>query len=144
MTEWHFFPRIDRNGQLRISVASRSVQGNGADVLNTNSSTGVNYILKDSGAKIICVSTEKQLEKVIAIRDDLPSLEQIIIFDPVEGETPEGVIQFDAACALAGEEPNNTASEDDPCNDYLYVRHNRQSEGCDANACEFYFKCTCM
>ena len=82
-------------------------------MFSTLTAAQVNYILKDSGAKIICVSTEKQLEKVTAIRDDLPSLEQVIIFDPMEGETPEGVIQFDAACALAGEETNNTANEDD-------------------------------
>ncbi len=73
----------------------------------------VGYILKDSGAKIICVSTEKQLEKVSAIRDEVPTLEQIIIFDTIEGETPEGVIQFEAVCELAGEETDSTVSEDD-------------------------------
>ena len=73
----------------------------------------VGYILKDSGAKIICVSTEKQLEKVSAIRDEVPTLEQIIIFDTIEGETPEGVIQFEAVCELAGEETDSAVSEDD-------------------------------
>ena len=73
----------------------------------------VGYILKDSGAKIICVSTEKQLQKVSAIRDEVPTLEQIIIFDPIEDDTPEGVIQFDAVCELAGEAADSAASEDD-------------------------------
>ena len=73
----------------------------------------VGYILKDSGAKIICVSTEKQLEKISAIRDKVPTLEQIIIFDPIEGEIPEGVNQFEAVCELSGEETDSTASEDD-------------------------------
>ena len=82
-------------------------------MFSTLTAAQVSYILKDSGAKIICVSTEKQLEKVTSIRDEVPTLEQVIIFDAVEGEMPEGVIQFDAVYELAGEETDNTASEDD-------------------------------
>ena len=82
-------------------------------MFSTLTAAQVGYILKDSGAKIICVSTEKQLEKVGAIRDEVPTLEQVIIFDAIEDETPEGVIQFDAVCELAGEETNTAASEDD-------------------------------
>ena len=82
-------------------------------MFSTLTAAQVGYILKDSGAKIICVSTDKQLEKVSAIRDEVPTLEQIIIFDTIEAETPEGVIQFDAVCELAGEETDSAASEDD-------------------------------
>ena len=82
-------------------------------MFSTLTAAQVGYILKDSGAKIICVSTEKQLEKVSAIRDEVPTLEQIIIFDAIEGETPEGVIQFDAVSELAGEATDSAASEDD-------------------------------
>ena len=82
-------------------------------MFSTLTAAQVGYILKDSGAKIICVSTEKQLEKVSAIRDEVPTLEQIIIFDTIEDEIPEGVIQFDAVCELAGEESDSAASEDD-------------------------------
>ena len=82
-------------------------------MFSTLTAAQVGYILKDSGAKIICVSTEKQLEKVSAIRDEVPTLEQIIIFDTIESETPEGVIQFDAVCELAGEATDSAAGEDD-------------------------------
>ena len=82
-------------------------------MFSTLTAAQVGYILKDSGAKIICVSTEKQLEKVSAIRDEVPTLEQIIIFDVIEGETPSDVIQFDAVCELAGEVADSAASEDD-------------------------------
>ena len=82
-------------------------------MFSTLTAVQVSYILKDSGAKIICVSTEKQLEKVTSIRDEVSTLEKVIIFDSIEGETPEGVIQFDAVCELAGEETDRTASEDD-------------------------------
>ena len=82
-------------------------------MFSTLTAAQVGYILKDSGAKIICVSTEKQLEKVSAIRDEVSTLEQIIIFDTIEAEIPEGVIQFDAVCELAGEASDSAVSEDD-------------------------------
>ena len=82
-------------------------------MFSTLTAAQVGYILKDSGAKIICVSTEKQLEKVTSIRDEVPTLEQVIIFDTVEGETVEGVIQFTAVCEMAGEEVDSDSQEDE-------------------------------
>ena len=82
-------------------------------MFSTLTAAQVGYILKDSGAKIICVSTEKQLEKCLAIRDEVPTLEQIIIFDVIEGETPADVIQFMAVCEMVGEEVDNDLHEDD-------------------------------
>ncbi len=72
-------------------------------MFSTLTAAQVGYILKDSGSKIICVSTSRQLEKVTAIRDEVPTLEQIIVFDPIEGECPEGVIQFEEVCELEGQ-----------------------------------------
>ena len=88
-------------------------------MFSTLTAAQVGYILKDSGSKIICVSTSRQLEKVTAIRDEVQTLEQIIVFDPIEGECPEGVIQFEAVCELEGEGQGigvrnpSYASEDD-------------------------------
>ena len=88
-------------------------------MFSTLTAAQVGYILKDSGSKIICVSTSRQLEKVAAIRDEVPTLEQIIVFDPIEGELPEGVIQFEAVCELDGQGQGigvrnpSQASEDD-------------------------------
>ena len=82
-------------------------------MFSTLTAAQVGYILKDSGAKIICVSTEKQLEKCLAIRDEVPTLEQIIIFDAVEGEMPEGVVQWTSVCEMAGEEVDSDLHEDD-------------------------------
>ena len=93
-------------GSLRVGAVT-------VPMFSTLTAAQVGYILNDSGAKIICVSTEKQLEKVSAIRDEIPTLEQVIIFDAIEGETPEGVIQFDAVCELAGEASDGAANEDD-------------------------------
>ncbi len=82
-------------------------------MFSTLTAAQVGYILNDSGAKVICVSTEKQLEKCLSIRDKIPTLEQIIIFDSIEGETPEGVIEFERVCEPTGEGTDNITSEDD-------------------------------
>ncbi len=82
-------------------------------MFSTLTAAQVGYILKDSGSKIICVSTSRQLEKVTAIRDEVPTLEQIIVFDALEDEPPAGVIQFEAVCELEGEGRETEASEDD-------------------------------
>ncbi len=85
-------------------------------MFSTLTAAQVSYILNDSGAKIICVSTESQLKKVLSIRDDVPTLEHIILFDSTEDETPEGVIQFEDVCNR-GKEIDSTeessVSEDD-------------------------------
>lgn len=68
-------------------------------MFSTLTAAQVGYILNDSGAKIICISTTKQLEKVITIREEVPSLEQIIIYDELEDEVPNGVYEFVGVCS---------------------------------------------
>ena len=85
-------------------------------MFSTLTAAQVSYILKDSGAKIICVSTESQLKKVLSIQDDVPTLENIILFDSTEDEAPEGVIQFEDVCSRGKAvdfTPEGDASEDD-------------------------------
>ncbi len=69
-------------------------------MFSTLTSAQVGFILKDSGAKIICVSTNEQLKKVNSITDDLPALEKIVIYNEMEEEIPEGVSQFVDVCKL--------------------------------------------
>jgi long-chain acyl-CoA synthetase len=40
------------------------------------------YILRDSGAVAVCVSNAGQLEKILAVRAELPALRHVIAFDP--------------------------------------------------------------
>ena len=67
-------------------------------MFSTLTAAQVGYIVKDSGSKVICVSTKNQLEKVIAIREEVPSLEQIIIYDELEEEAPDDVTEFFKVC----------------------------------------------
>ncbi|MFS8638043.1 MAG: long-chain fatty acid--CoA ligase [Gemmatimonadota bacterium] len=48
----------------------------------------VAYILKDSGARLIFVSTADQLAKILEVWSDLPALEHAVTFDPVETDDP--------------------------------------------------------
>lgn len=67
------------------------------------------YILCDSGAKVVVVSTAKQLEKVLSIKDQT-AVEKVAVVDPMETSTavsmqrlmPEGSANLDGeleACA---------------------------------------------
>lgn len=46
------------------------------------------YILRDSGARAIFVSTAEQLAKILEIRDELPDLMKVITFDEVATDDP--------------------------------------------------------
>ncbi|HEU4570169.1 MAG TPA: long-chain fatty acid--CoA ligase [Gemmatimonadales bacterium] len=42
----------------------------------------VEYVLRDSGAVAICVSTQAQCDKILEVKAELPALRHIIAFDP--------------------------------------------------------------
>jgi long-chain acyl-CoA synthetase len=56
------------------------------------------FILNDAGAEVVCVSTRKQLEKLLAVVGDLPCVKTIVTFDEVSGvAAPAGVRVIDFA-----------------------------------------------
>ncbi len=50
------------------------------------------YVLRDSGSRIVFCSDETQLEKLLEIRETVPALEQIVVFDAMD--VPDGVREF--------------------------------------------------
>ncbi len=56
----------------------------------------IEYILKDSGSKVIIVSNMLQLGKIISVWQDLPELDSIIVMNRLE-EPEEGVIELSEA-----------------------------------------------
>lgn len=85
-------------------------------MFSTLTAAQVGYILNDSGAKIICVSTVKQLEKVVTIRDNVETLETIILYDSTEDELPDGVVSYVDVCENGKDvetENDNNITEDD-------------------------------
>ncbi|MCB1155072.1 AMP-binding protein, partial [bacterium] len=67
----------------------------------------VKYILENSEAKVMIVENQEQLDKVLAVFDQLPNLKKIVL---IEGEKPAGndnVITFDELLALGdGKDPS--------------------------------------
>ncbi|UCC73502.1 MAG: long-chain fatty acid--CoA ligase [Gemmatimonadota bacterium] len=69
------------------------------------------YMLRDSEAKAVFVSTEEQLAKVREVKADVPSLEHVIVYDETPTLTP-GVRTFSDVLAL-GESRVDDADDDE-------------------------------
>jgi len=71
--------------------ADMGIQGVGgvtSGVYTTDSSEQLRYLVDDSQTRFLFVENEEQLDKVLAVRERLPSLKRIIVFDP------EGLHEF--------------------------------------------------
>lgn len=67
-------------------------------MFSTLTSAQVEYIVRDSGAKILCVSSERQLQKIKDWDENVPTnLQHIVIFDELEDDS---VRPFDQVCEL--------------------------------------------
>ena len=67
-------------------------------MFSTLTSAQVEYIVRDSGAKILCVSSERQLQKIKDWDANVPtSLQHIVVFDELEDDA---VRPFDQVCEL--------------------------------------------
>jgi long-chain acyl-CoA synthetase len=69
----------------------------------TNTPEQIEYILNDSGSKILLVSQAEQLEKIMTIRTAIPGVGHIIVFDPPSAETSlldERIISLAAVMAM--------------------------------------------
>jgi long-chain acyl-CoA synthetase len=53
-------------------------------IYQTNTSQQIAYVLNDSEAVVVIVSTEEQLQKVKSVMKQIPSLERIVVMDPLE------------------------------------------------------------
>ncbi|HEY9855820.1 MAG TPA: long-chain fatty acid--CoA ligase, partial [Stenomitos sp.] len=57
----------------------------------------VAQLLNDCEAKAALVSTRAQLDKLLSVAADIPSLELVLVMDEVDGHLPERVMRFEAA-----------------------------------------------
>ena len=70
----------------------------------TSTSAQVEYIVRDSGAKIICVSSERQLQKIKDWDANVPtSLQHIVVFDELQDDS---VRTFNQVCELGQQVEN--------------------------------------
>ena len=66
---------------LLSDLAILAAGGVTVPVYPTLSASGAKYILQDSAAKVVVVSTRLQLDKVQEVRHQLPSLEAVVVMD---------------------------------------------------------------
>jgi long-chain acyl-CoA synthetase len=81
-------------------LATVAIGGVDVPMFPTLTSAQVEYILRDSSAKLICVSNAKQLEKVKSFSENVSSLEQVVVFDGEDVETSDSIHTFDAVCDM--------------------------------------------
>ena len=60
-------------------------------IYTTLSAESIKYIFKDASVKICFVSNTLQLDKILSIKDELPDLEKIVVYNDIDAEKIEGV-----------------------------------------------------
>ncbi len=59
--------------------------GVSVSVYQTNSAEECHYVLEHSESEVVFLEDAEQLEKVRSVRDRLPKLREVVVFEPVEG-----------------------------------------------------------
>ena len=72
-------------------------------MFSTLTAAQVEYIVRDSGAKILCLSSEKQLQKIKGLVNVPTNLQHIIIFDDLQDDS---VHTFNQVCELGQQVEN--------------------------------------
>jgi long-chain acyl-CoA synthetase len=67
---------------LYVDVATVAVRGVTTGLYPTNPAPEVRYLLADSGARVLFAEDQEQVDKALAVADDLPRLEHIVFVDP--------------------------------------------------------------
>ncbi len=91
------------------------VQGVGAitvGIYPTSPAAEVEYLLRHSGARVVIVEDEEQLDKAIAVRDRVSDLERIVVVDP------RGVDLGDAALMTLAELEALGRADGDPADEF--------------------------
>jgi long-chain acyl-CoA synthetase len=83
--EWHI-----------ADVGCMSVGGATAAIYITNSPDQVRHVIADSDSKVAVVENAGQLEKVLKVREELPALKKVVVFEGYDGTAdPELVMTWE-------------------------------------------------
>jgi len=77
-----------------VDFACLSIGCADVSVYPTLPANQVAYLLTDSDSRAVFVENREQYDKVIAVRDETPDLQHIIVFDAAEGMDAPGVMSF--------------------------------------------------
>ncbi len=76
----------NRAGWVLADMGIQCSRGASVPIYATNTGVQAAYIINQSGAKIIFISDRSQYEKLLAVRDQIPSIELVISFERFLGE----------------------------------------------------------
>jgi len=71
----------DRREWLYCDLAAASIGAIPAGVYTTDSPAQLAYLANDSGARVLFVENDEQLDKWIVARDQMPRIEHVVVFD---------------------------------------------------------------
>jgi long-chain acyl-CoA synthetase len=96
----------NRREWLYLDVATTAVRGITTGLYPTNPPAEVAHVLADSGAKILLAEDQEQVEKALAVLDQLPKLERIVYLEPrgVRGRLTDPRFMFWAELLSLGRE----------------------------------------
>jgi long-chain acyl-CoA synthetase len=92
----------------RWQMADMAIQSIGAanvPLYATVTAKQAEYIISDSGSKVVFVGTADHLKRVLEVRDDLPELKKIVTLDNTTSDHPD-VITFDDMLELGEQSPD--------------------------------------
>jgi long-chain acyl-CoA synthetase len=87
---------------LYSDVGAVAVRAVTVGLYPTNPPAEVSYLLSNSGAKVLIAEDQEQVDKVLAVLDDLPDLEHIVYIEPrgVRGYQHDRLVSWEDFCAL--------------------------------------------
>ena len=120
-----------------------------APIYHSNTNEQVFYIADQSNSVFAFVENQEQLDKMLAIWDRLPNINQIVVMDHYHPTDLPNVCSLDDFIKLGQDygkkhpdqfEDAITASQpDDTDQFYLYLRDNRKPQSGDVHQPEYYF-----
>jgi long-chain acyl-CoA synthetase len=85
---------MNRPEWVYADLGVQAIEGIDVPLYWTLTPAQIEYILDDCRARAIFVSNQEYLDRIMKVKPSLPDLAHVIIFDPPEGELPEGVMTF--------------------------------------------------
>ena len=67
---------------LYADLGAQSIGARAVGIYQTNPPADVAYVLRDSGSKVLFCEDQEQVDKAVEIRDQTPTVEHVVIFDP--------------------------------------------------------------
>ena len=74
-----------------LDLAAQLVRATPVSIYNSSSSEEIVFLAADAGARIAIVEDAGFLDRLLAVRSDLPALTRIFVIEPPDGPLPDGV-----------------------------------------------------